>query len=119
MVNIHSQKQLFAAQLHACIFAAKSGFPHLSVADIIEPPHQWFDAALARQVVVHLMVHEFAWPKRRVVQEEERSREAVNRALRTVDARLAFPHFAAHYRSMADQARTLLTNRLTETEEDA
>lgn len=114
MLNVHSQKQLYAGHLHACIFAVRDGFPHLAIADIIDPPHQWFDAALARQVVIHLMVCEFAWPKRRVVEEEDRSREAVNRALRTINQRLQYPRFANHYREIALQARTLLNIRIDE-----
>lgn len=116
MLNRFDQRQLYAATLHACIFAVRDGFPHLTARDIIDPPHQWFDAALARQVVIHLMVREFNWPKRRVVEMEERSREAVNRALRTIDRRMETPRFASHYRSMATQARALLFIRTSETE---
>lgn len=114
--NRHDLKQVYEAHFSACVIAVRDGFPHLAIRDIIAPPHEWFDAALARQVVIHLMVRRFEWPKRRVVEVEERSREAVNRALRTVDRRLESPRFAAHYRRMAISARAIITNRSTETE---
>ena len=98
----------YALEINACILAVRNGFPHLNARDIINPPHQWFDAALARQVVMHLMIRELDWPKRRVVEIEDRSREAINRALRTIDQRLETPRFETHYRRMACLARELM-----------
>ena len=112
MLNLHSQGALHDAAFHASVLAVRDGFPHLALRDIIDPPHQWFDAALARQVVIHLMVRVFMIPKRRVVEHQERSREAVNRALRTIDERLQSPRFANHYRCIADAARGSLTARM-------
>lgn len=109
LTNRYDQKQHYELQLHACIVAVRDGFPHLSMKDIVDPPHEWFDAALARQIAMHLMVREFHWPKRRVVEVEERSREAINRALRTVDRRLEFPRFAKHYQTMKQRAHALVT----------
>lgn len=112
MLNIHSQAAIHDAAFHASVLAVRDGFPHLAARDIIDPPHEWFDAALARQVVIHLMVRVFHIPKRRVVEQQERSREAINRALRTIDARLQFPRFQNHYRRMAETARGSLTARM-------
>lgn len=112
MLNLHSQAALHDAAFHAAVLAVRDGFPHLALRDIIDPPHQWFDAALARQVVIHLMVHTFRIPKRRVVEHQDRSREAVNRALRTIDARLTSPRFEAHYRRIVAAARGSLTARM-------
>lgn len=112
MLNLHSQAALHDAAFHASVLAVRDGFPHLAMRDIIDPPHEWFDAALARQVVIHLMVRVFCIPKRRVVEQQERSREAVNRALRTIDARLQSPRFQKHYRRMAQAARAALTARM-------
>lgn len=112
MLNVHSQAALHDAAFHASVLAVRGGFPHLAIRDIIDPPHEWFDAALARQVVIHLMVRVFLIPKRRVVETQERSREAVNRALRTIDARLQSPRFQNHYRRMAQAARGTLTARM-------
>lgn len=111
-MNRYDSRQIYAATLHACLFAVREGFPHLTARDILDPPHRWFDAAMARQVVMHLMIVEFRYPKRRVVEMEDRSREAINRALRTIDARLETPRFANHYRAMAIRARALFSIRM-------
>lgn len=108
MLNHLDQHQIYEATLHACLCAVAEGFPHLAMRDIVDPPHQWFDAALARQIVMHLMVYEFGWPKRRVVEIEERSREAINRALRTINDRMRYDRFAGQYLKMTERARSLL-----------
>ncbi|SIQ24698.1 hypothetical protein SAMN05880590_102779 [Rhizobium sp. RU35A] len=116
MINRFDQGQMYEATLHACVVAVQEGFPHLAIREILDPPHHWFDAALARQIVMHLMVRQHDWPKRRVVETEDRSREAINRALRTIDERLITPRFETHYRSMAERSHALLALRLTESE---
>ena len=116
MINIFDRSALYEATLHACVLAVQGGFPHLAVREILDPPHDWFDAALARQVVMHLVGREFDWPKRRVVECESRSREAINRALRTIDERLESASFQTHYRSIASEAHRLLALRTIETE---
>jgi hypothetical protein len=103
-LNPFDEREVHDLIFQASVAAVADGFPHLSVREIIEPPHDMFDAALARQIVIHLMVSQFGLPKRRVVEMQERSREAINRALATVDARLGEPRFAAHYRCMASRA---------------
>jgi len=116
MLNVYDQLAVYEATVHACLCAVKEGFPHLSIRDIVDPPHEWFDAALARQIVMHLVIREFGWPKRRVVEMEERSREAINRALRTIDGRTAHDRFALHYQTMAERARSLLFLRTSDNE---
>jgi len=114
-LDIHDAAAVHDAIYHACIFAVREGFPHLRVRDIINPPHEWFDAALARQVVLHLMISHFSLAKRRVVAMQERSREAVNRALVTIDQRLATSEtFTTHYRNIGELAQSLLRQRLDE-----
>lgn len=103
-MNPFNERELHDLIFQACVAAVAEGFPHLAVHDIIEPPHDMFDAALARQVVLHLMVGQFGLPKRRVTLMQERSREAINRALATIDNRLCEPAFETHYRSIADRA---------------
>jgi hypothetical protein len=114
VLNNHSEKDMYQATLSACILAVSEGFPHLSIAEIISPPHRMFDAALARQIVLHMMVAQFCWAKRRVVEEEGRSREAIFRALRTVDKRLTSPRFQSHYETIASRAVELLAARIRE-----
>lgn len=117
MIDVFDQQAVYDATVHACLFAVREGFPHLTIREIIEPPHEWFDAALARQIVMHLVIREFGWPKRRVVEMEDRSREAINRALRTVDTRISHDRFAIHYQRIADRARTLLSLRATSSDD--
>lgn len=116
MFNTYDQKAVYDATVHACLFAVREGFPHLAIRDIVDPPHEWFDAALARQIAMHLVIREFGWPKRRVVEMEDRSREAINRALRTIDGRIAHDRFAMHYQTMAERARELLFMRAADSE---
>lgn len=108
MLNRFDQRQVYEATVHACLCAVAENFPHLAIRDIVDPPHQWFDAALARQIVMHLVIYEFGWPKRRVVEIEERSREAINRALRTINNRMRHDRFAGQYLKMTERARSLL-----------
>jgi len=94
----------------ASVRGVQSRFPHLSEADIVAPPHHWFDAALARQIALHLLIEHFDIPKRAVAEELERSRDAVNRALRTIDERLQYPEFQDAYEAMAECAHAALEN---------
>lgn len=91
----------------AAIRGVQLRFKHLDPDDIRFPPHAWFDAALARQIAVHLLNRQFHVPKRAIAKTEIMgSREAVNRALKTVDERMNDAHFAASYAAMARHAVT-------------
>jgi len=109
-----SEPDQFKAAYTATILAVSEGFPHLSIAEIIDPPHAYFDAALARQVALHIMVNQLCWPKRRVVEELARSREALNRGLRTIDDRLEGAQFLGHYESIAARTCDLLSDARAE-----
>lgn len=74
-------------------------FPHLDTADIAAPPYRWADAALARQIALHLLVTRFDVPKRRLVEELARTRSSIDRALEVVDERLVGPEFEGAYRA--------------------
>lgn len=97
--------------IEAALKAVQTGFPHLSMSDIASPPHQWFDAALARQIALHILVHRFGFSRKQLVRELGRSREAMNRALRTVDERLIAPEFEDSYEAMALHAKAELEER--------
>lgn len=96
------------AAFRASIEGVHEQMGHLTVEQICEPPREWLDAALARQIAIHLTVNRFAVQKRRIAIELERSREAINRALRTVDERLAHDAFADRYEAMAERAQAAL-----------
>jgi len=88
----------------ASVKGVQTSFSHLSHDDIAYPPHRWFDAALARQIALHIMVNRFDIPKRRLALELQRSRESVTRALSTVTERLQNEAFSDSYEQMADVA---------------
>lgn len=110
MVNQFNEREMLDLIYRACLVAVGAGFPHLPLSAIIDPPHPWFDAAFARQIVLHLMIARFDIPKRRVDVDLRRSREAIHRAMRVVDERLDSPEFEAHYRKMAAHAEELLAH---------
>lgn len=112
--NLDSAEEREDALFHACVMAVGEGLPHLAVGEIIDPPHDMFDAALARQIALHIMIRQFHVPKRRVVEMQGRSREAVNRALRIIDARCERPVFLAHYAFMAGRASAVLLSMFEE-----
>lgn len=114
MLNVHSEKDMYQATLSACILAASEGFPHLSIAEIITPPPGMLDAFLVRQVVMHLMVEQFCWPKKRVLAEELRNRHTLYHGLKVIDERLASPRFLSHYETIASRAVELLAARIRE-----
>ena len=91
MINRLNEDEMFDLTYRACVAAVGAGFPHLPIAAIIDPPHPWFDAAFARQIVLHLMIARFDIPKRRVDVDLRRSRDAIGRAMRVVDERLETP----------------------------
>lgn len=95
----------------AAVEGVQSRMPHLSEADIAFPPHAWFDAALARQIAIHIMNNRFFVAKKELARELARSREAINRAVRTVDERLAQPEFADSYEAMSAAAKEAWTRR--------
>ncbi|KQZ87233.1 hypothetical protein ASD64_07280 [Mesorhizobium sp. Root157] len=97
----------------ACSYAAvKSGFSHLALRDIINPPHAWFDAALARQIAIHILNTVFDVPRRRLVTMMGRQRCSISFAVRSVDARLEHPVFEAAYKRMARRALDLFDKKI-------
>lgn len=98
----------------ACCFAAvqQEGFRHLALRDIINPPHQWFDAMLARQIAIHILAAQFGVPKRRIVMMQERQRTSIAFAIHAVDRRLERATFEEAYRRMAQLAMKLFDQEL-------
>lgn len=98
----------------ACCYAAvqQEGFRHLALRDVIDPPHEWFDAALARQIAIHILATQFGVPKRRIVTMQARQRTSIAFAIHAVDRRLEYPKFEDAYRRMAKRALTLFDKEL-------
>lgn len=86
-------------------------FSHLSEEEIFYPPHELFDAALARQIALHVMHYELSVPKRRLAVDLQRSREMLDRALKTVNRRKEKPQFEKTYKLIADDVRNTITQK--------
>lgn len=96
--------QIFEASVNG----VQTGFKHLSKEDIAHPPHAWFDAALARQIALHISVRRFEVSLRGIARELDRNKGSVLKALQTVDRRMAGAEFAETYEDMAAEAEGAL-----------
>ena len=99
------------ALLEVAVSAVQAAFPHLSKEDIAFPPHHWFDAALARQIAVHVMVAEFQVPKNRIVRELQRNKAQVQRAMETVEERMRSAEFKRTYGVIVATARERMDSK--------
>ncbi len=92
--------------------AVQSAMPHLSKAEILDPPHGWFDAQFARQIAVHVTVRGLNVPQRRVAQINERRRGSICHAVRVVDTRITVsPAFCTTYLGISTAAKALVAKR--------
>lgn len=99
---------IFQVYFDASVTGVQTCFGHLSKEDIAHPPHRWFDAALARQIAIHILHNEFDIPRRQIVRELQRSRESVFRAMKVVDDRKMNGDFAESYDTMVEIASGVL-----------
>ncbi|WP_375651094.1 hypothetical protein [Bartonella sp. OT172YNZD] len=107
IVNPYSEVERLQVML-ACSFKAVSGgFKHLPIRYIIDPPHGLFDAALARQIVIHILHYQFEVPRRRIVAIQARQRTSISLSLQVINRRLEEPVFAKAYRRWAGRAMDL------------
>lgn len=106
-MNPYSEEDRLNTMLACCYRAVQSGFRHLALRDIIDPPHEWFDAALARQIAIHILNVEFDVPRRRIVKMQARRRASISSAIVTVDRRLDDPVFMSAYRRISGKAMDL------------
>ncbi|SOC41630.1 hypothetical protein SAMN05892877_10936 [Rhizobium subbaraonis] len=111
-VNPYSESERLGLMLSCCYDAVRTGFRHLALRHIISPPRNWFDAALARQIAIHILNVEFEVPRRRIVAMQARQRTSISFAIQAVDRRLEDPVFARAYRRMADHAKKLFMTTL-------
>lgn len=93
-----------AMLIRAAGSATRSAFPHLDYVDILQPPHTWFDAALARQVMVTVLNRRLFVNRRVLSAVSLMSRETIHRAIRTVDDRSSRPGFRAMVDDIGDRA---------------
>lgn len=106
-INPYSEEERLQVMLSCCYLAVQTGFKHLPLRFIIDPPSTMMDAILARQIAIHVLNNEFQTPRRRIVVMQERRRSAVATAINTVNARLECPVFARAYERMSTRALEL------------
>jgi hypothetical protein len=111
-LNLYSESERLQTMLSCCYAAARTGFPHLAIRHVINPPHEWFDAALARQIAIYILHVEFDVPRRRIVAMQERRRASISAAIRTIDARLEDAVFARAYARYAARAKGLFISEV-------
>lgn len=113
-MNRLNEDELYELHFRVCLAVVKRSFNHLSVEAIVKPAHGQFDAYLARQIVVHLLVHNFGLVRRRVGDLIGLRRTALNQSMRTIDERLEDPDFAKQYRTWAERSHDLYLDKLAE-----
>lgn len=77
-----------------------------------DPPHEFFDAHLARQIALHIFAAQFDIPRRRVAAMTGIGRWTLRNAVMAVDSRLDEPVFEAAYRRMARRALNLFHDQI-------
>jgi hypothetical protein len=112
MLNPYSEQERLNVMLSCCYAAVQTGFRHLPIRFIIDPPHNMFDAALARQIAIHILNVHFDVPRRRIVDMQERQRTSISFAIQAIDRRLECPVFARAYERMAARASDLFMREI-------
>ncbi|MDG3580380.1 hypothetical protein P7F60_28790 [Rhizobium sp. YJ-22] len=123
-MNYHSLDDRQRLMLTCCYQAVRLHFSHIAIRDIIDPPREMLDAALARQCALALMRDAFNVPARRVAIIVDRNRGRIKFANWTVNTRRECPVFERAYLSMARRARDIFLRAVRsrmgiELEEDA
>ena len=118
-LNPFSAEERMQAMVEAAFRASRSHFSHLPIRFVIDPPVDMLDAALARQVAIHVLMVQFQIPRRRVMVLLSVGRTMVGQAVRTVDYRRDEPVFERTYRAIAARANDLFMTALNEAVEDA
>ncbi|WP_375630258.1 MULTISPECIES: hypothetical protein [unclassified Bartonella] len=107
IVNPYSEVERLQVMLSCSLKAVSRGFKHLPIRYIIDPPHGLFDAALARQIVIHILHYQFEVPRRRIVAIQARQRTSISLSMQVINRRLEEPVFAKAYRRWAGRAMDL------------
>ncbi|MCC5780786.1 hypothetical protein H7H48_17115 [Nitratireductor sp. B36] len=103
-INLHSENERLQLMLACCFRASQQHFSHLAIRDIVAPPREKLDAALARQVALTLMRDAFDVPQRRTSKLVDRNRGRIAFAMWTVTKRRQCPVFNHAYQRMSDRA---------------
>ncbi|GAA4656759.1 hypothetical protein [Bartonella jaculi] len=110
--NPYSEAERLQMMLSCSLKAVSGGFRHVPIRYIIDPPHGLFDAALARQIAIHILHYQFEVPRRRIVAMQTRKQTAIFLALQVINRRLEEPVFARAYRRWAGRAMDLFLREM-------
>ncbi len=113
-MNPYSEKERQSAMIAAAYIAVQEHFSHLPLRDIINPPRDQFDAALARQCAVHIIANVFQVPRRRLTSVMGRQRTSTNFALARIDERREEPLFRAVHDRMGERASSIFLTDMKE-----
>lgn len=112
MLNPYDADERLRLMMTACYTAVHEHFNHLTIRDVIAPPHGLFDALLARQVAITLMRDGFCVPRRRIAILLDRQRGRICTITKIIDQRRECPAFDAAYERMAARARALFFQQI-------
>ncbi|CDO48874.1 hypothetical protein [Bartonella tribocorum] len=110
--NPYSEAERLQMMLSCSLKAVSGSFRHVPIRYIIAPPHGLFDAALARQIAIHILHYQFEVPRRRIVAIQERQRTSISLSLQVINRRLEEPVFAKAYRRWAGRAMDLFLREM-------
>lgn len=118
-MNIYSSEDRQKLMLTCCYSAAARHFSHIALRDIIEPPHDMLDAALARQCAVTMMRDYFDVPVKRTAKLTGRSIGRIGNTMRKVNLRRECPVFDRAYHKMGLRALALYGHAYGKAEAEA
>ena len=119
MLNPYSETERLEAMASAAMRASRTHFNHLPIRYLIDPPHDMFDAKLARQIAIHVLNVEFNIPRRRLVELLGVARWTVMQSVRVVERRRLEPVFERAYERIAARAKDNFMTKLVEDAEQA
>ncbi len=103
-VNLFNQEERSALKAECAYAAVHAEFGWLSMEQLLQPPTKMFDAKLARQIAIHIMVNHLALEQRHISRMQGRQRTSIHFALQAVERRLEDDRFAVSYDRMASRA---------------
>ncbi len=112
ILNPYDENERCQVMLNCSYAAVQTGFRHLAIRFIIDPPHNMFDAALARQIAIHITNVQFSVPRKRIVALQQRQRTSISLSIQAINYRLECPVFARAYERMATRAEELFMREI-------
>jgi hypothetical protein len=117
--NPHSSADRYALMEQCAYEGVRLVFSHLSIDRIRQPPRQWMEAKLARQIAIRIMAVEMNMEQRQVTRMQQRQRTSIHFAIQAVDRRLEEPVFARAYRRMVERATALYCAKFAQLQDAA